>query len=157
MEDKLIEKNSSKPTSKKSNNKKTCIKKERKVEGKPCKKGECKKIFSPIIIDEELLKNSKKIEIKQDDDFTIVDLREFGSKLFSSKNKTFNSLIDSIAREIKNDNYGIARDLANINLNCNEFNGYEKGCLGSICGYIAAYLVPLHLQQAKEFIQKHTS
>ena len=41
-------------------------------------------------------------------------------------------------------------------LNDKKFNGYEIGCLGSICGCITAFLVPIHIQQSKEFIKEHT-
>ena len=94
--------------------------------------------------------SNKKSCSKSKTSFTIFELRDYGSKLFESKNKKFNSLVDSVARELNKDNYGNAHDFANMNLNNEEFNGTEQGCLGAICGCITAYLVGLHLQQREE-------
>ena len=47
--------------------------------------------------------------------FTIFELREYGSKLFDSKNKKFNSLIDAVARELNKDNYSVKDNVLTLN------------------------------------------
>ena len=59
---------------------------------KPAKKGSDKK-------------TSSKNTTEKNASFTIFELRDYGSKLFESKNKKFNSLVDSVARELNKDNY----------------------------------------------------
>ena len=91
-----------------------------------------------------------KKEVKKKVSFTIFELRDKGAKLFESENQKFNAIVNVVSRELRKDNYGIAHDFAESNLRREEFDGYEQGCLGSICGCITAYLVELHIQQGIE-------
>lgn len=140
-------------TSKSDNKKSSQTSKSTKTSSASKKSAAQAKVSKPVEIKnvgKQQTKPAAKKEVKKKVSFTIFELRDLGAKLFESENQKFNAVVNVVSRELRKDNYGIAHDFAESNLRREEFNGYEQGCLGSICGCITAYLVELHIQQNNE-------